>query len=105
MKELTPQDLGSSISILNYLKQYTLQNGFDDVKIKIDDLLNQYKSIMEEPDPSDKTLLPYNRRDAYSILEYLNVTWNVCDCAIGCVYDKSNISIASIIGPCINTRA
>jgi hypothetical protein len=73
MKELTPQDLGSSISILNYLKQYTLQNGFDDVKIKIDDLLNQYKNIMEEPDPSDKTLLPYNRRDAYSILEYLKV--------------------------------
>ena len=28
---------------------------------------------MEETDPTDKTLLPYNRRDAYSILEYLKV--------------------------------
>lgn len=73
MKEITPQDLGSSISVLNYLRQYTLSNSFDDVRNKIDELLNQYHEIMEEPDPTDKTLLPYNRRDAYSILEYLKV--------------------------------
>lgn len=73
MKEITPQDLGSSLSVLNYLRQYTLLNGFDEVRTEIDELLSQYKKIMEEPDPSDVTLLPYNRRDAYSILEYLKV--------------------------------
>ena len=41
MKEITPQDLGSSISVLNYLRQYTLSNSFDDVRNNIDEILNQ----------------------------------------------------------------
>ncbi len=70
---LTPQDLTSSLSVLNYLLKYATTNNNVQMREKVEELLAQYNEVIEEPDPSDKTILPYNRRDAYSILEYLKL--------------------------------
>ena len=73
MSNLTPQDLTSSLSVLNYLKDFAKNNSNTEMYEEVSELLNQYNEVIEEPDPSDKTILPYNRRDAYSILEYLKL--------------------------------
>lgn len=73
MSDLTPQDLTSSLSVLNYLKTFAELNNNTQMLEEVNGLLNQYNEIVKEPDPSDETILPYNRRDAYSILEYLKL--------------------------------
>ena len=73
MSDLTAQDLGSSISVLNNLLQYAEETNDTSMKSKVEELINQYNNVMTEPQLSDKVLLPYNRRDAYSILEYLKL--------------------------------
>ena len=70
---LTPQDLTSSLSVLNYLLKYAEVNNNVEMREEVEELLAQYNEVVKEPDPSDKTILPYNRRDAYSILEYLKL--------------------------------
>ena len=97
MSILTPQDLGSSLSVLEYLKNYAVLNSNTDMEAIVTELLSEYNNVMVEPDESDKTLLPYNRKDAYSILEYLKLQaeqlsegrWtDFSDSDIGTVYLK-----------------
>lgn len=71
--EITPQDLGSSLSVLKYLLAFAEANSETASKNKITELISEYSEIMQEPAAADKAILPYNRRDAYSILEYLKV--------------------------------
>lgn len=73
MDNLTPQDLTSSLSVLNYLLDFANANSNVQMREEVEELLSQYNEVVKEPDPSDKTILPYNRRDAYSILEYLKL--------------------------------
>ena len=73
MDNLTPQDLTSSLSVLNYLLDFATINSNVQMREEVEELLAQYNEVVTEPDPSDKTILPYNRRDAYSILEYLKL--------------------------------
>lgn len=94
---ITPQDLGSSLSVMEFLRQYAISNNNLEMKAEIDKLISGYHEIIEEPDISDKVLLPYNRKDAYSILEYLKLQaeqlsegrWtDFSDADIGTVYLK-----------------
>lgn len=73
MAVITPQDLGSSISVLEFLLNYAEEHNDIQMKEEVERLINDYNNVMLEPDVSDKMLLPYNRRDAYSILEYLKL--------------------------------
>lgn len=73
MDEITPQDLNNSKSVLDYLKQYAIDTGNKEMELEINRLISDYDQIIAEPDLSDMTLLPYNRKDAYSILEYLKL--------------------------------
>lgn len=73
MSLITPQDLSSSRSVLDFLLQYAITTGNIEMKEEIEQLINDYENIILEPDQSDLTILPYNRRDAYSILEYLKL--------------------------------
>lgn len=73
MALVTPQDLGSSKSVLDFLLQYAQEHNDILMQEEINKLINDYNKVIEEPDVSDMTVLPYNRRDAYSILEYLKL--------------------------------
>lgn len=73
MSNLTPQDLGSSLSVLNNLLDFANENNNIEMREKVEELIAQYNEVISTPDPSDMTILPYNRRDAYSILEYLKL--------------------------------
>ena len=73
MSDLTPQDLTSSLSVLDYLKTFAELNNNTQMLEEVNELLNQYNEVVKEPDSSNMTILPYNRRDAYSILEYLKL--------------------------------
>lgn len=71
--DIIPQDLGSSLSVMEFLLEYAQDIEDTEMESEITKLIDEYNEIMEEPDASDVTLLPYNRKDAYSILEYLKV--------------------------------
>ena len=73
MSIITPQDLSSSRSVLDFLLQYAEATSNTGMKEEIERLISDYERIILEPDQSDLTILPYNRRDAYSILEYLKL--------------------------------
>lgn len=73
MSLVTPQDLSSSRSVLDFLLQYATTTGNVEMREEIEQLIHDYENIILEPDQSDLTILPYNRRDAYSILEYLKL--------------------------------
>lgn len=73
MALVTPQDLGSSKSVLDFLLQYAQEHNDILMQEEINKLIDDYNKVIEEPDVSDMTVLPYNRRDAYSILEYLKL--------------------------------
>ena len=73
MANTTPQDLGNSLSILEFLLDYAKNNNIPEMEAQVSKLISDYNLVMTEPDISDMTLLPYNRRDAYSILEYLKL--------------------------------
>ena len=73
MADITPQDLGNSLSVLQFLLDYANQNNNVQMREEVEQLISDYIDVMEEPDVSDLTMLPYNRRDAYSILEYLKL--------------------------------
>lgn len=68
-----PQDLKDTRSVLEYLQ--TLAKNIRDVEMRdiCTELLSEYELVFNEPDDSDKLNLPYNRRDSYSILEYLKL--------------------------------
>lgn len=94
---ITPQDLGSSLSVMEFLRQYAIDNDNLEMRTEVDRLISDYNEVIEEPDISDKVLLPYNRKDAYSILEYLKLQaeqlsegrWtDFSDADIGTVYLK-----------------
>ena len=70
---ITPQDLSSSKSVLDFLLQYAESTDNVDMKEEVERLIHDYNNIILEPDASNLTILPYNRRDAYSILEYLKL--------------------------------
>ena len=73
MSLITPQDLSSSKSVLDFLLQYAEATSNIGMKEEVERLIADYERVIEEPDPSNLTILPYNRRDAYSILEYLKL--------------------------------
>lgn len=73
MANTTPQDLGNSLSILEFLLDYAKSNNIPEMEAQVSKLITDYNLVITEPDISDMTLLPYNRRDAYSILEYLKL--------------------------------
>lgn len=73
MSLVTPQDLSNSRSVLDFLLQYAEVTGNTGMKEEVERLISDYENIILEPDQSDLTILPYNRRDAYSILEYLKL--------------------------------
>lgn len=73
MALVTPQDLGSSKSVLDFLLRYAQEHNDILMQEEINKLIDDYNKVIEEPDISDMTVLPYNRRDAYSILEYLKL--------------------------------
>ena len=73
MALITPQDLNNSISVLEFLLAYAKENNDILMQEEVEKLINDYNQVMLEPDTSDMTLLPYNRKDAYSILEYLKL--------------------------------
>lgn len=73
MEEITPQDLNNSLSVLEFLSNYAEATGNTEMKTEVDKLISDYNQVIAEPDLSDMTLLPYNRKDAYSILEYLKL--------------------------------
>ena len=73
MALITPQDLNNSISVLEFLLAYDKENNDILLQEEVEKLINDYNQVMLEPDISDMTLLPYNRKDAYSILEYLKL--------------------------------
>ena len=73
MEEITPQDLNNSLSVLEFLSNYAETTGNTEMKTEVDKLISDYNQVIAEPDLSDMTLLPYNRKDAYSILEYLKL--------------------------------
>lgn len=73
MSLVIPQDLSSSRSVLDFLLQYATTTGNVEMREEIEQLIHDYENIILEPDQSDLTILPYNRRDAYSILEYLKL--------------------------------
>ena len=73
MADITPQDLSNSLSVLEFLLKYAEQKSDTQMSEEIKKLISDYTKVIEEPDVSDFTLLPYNRRDAYSILEYLKL--------------------------------
>ena len=73
MALVTPQDLNNSISVLEYLLNYAKSTADVQMQEEIERLINDYEQVILEPDISDMTLLPYNRKDAYSILEYLKL--------------------------------
>ena len=73
MEEITPQDLNNSLSVLEFLSNYAEATGNIEMKTEVDKLISDYNQVIAEPDLSDMTLLPYNRKDAYSILEYLKL--------------------------------
>lgn len=69
----TPQDLGSSLSVMEFLLQYAKDNSNLEMEAEVTKLIEDYNNVIEEPSEADKVLLPYNRKDAYSILEYLKL--------------------------------
>ncbi len=73
MANITPQDLSSSKSVLDFLLNFAILNNNTEMRLEVERLLNDYRNVIQEPDLSDLTMLPYNRRDAYSILEYLKL--------------------------------
>lgn len=73
MALITPQDLNNSISVLEFLLAYAKENNDILMQEEVEKLINDYNQVMLEPDISDMALLPYNRKDAYSILEYLKL--------------------------------
>lgn len=73
MSDITPQDLGNSLSVLQFLLKYANEHGNTEMREEVEQIIADYEAVMLEPDISDMTLLPYNRKDAYSILEYLKL--------------------------------
>ena len=73
MSTIVPQDLGSSISVLDFLLNYAEEHHDTQMKEEIEQLITDYYNVFKEIDKSDMVLLPYNRKDAYSILEYLKL--------------------------------
>ena len=68
-----PQDFSNIKSILDYLEDYAIKHGNVEMREEIQELANEYEKVMKEPSAADKTILPYNRKDAYSIFEYLKL--------------------------------
>ena len=68
-----PEDFKDPKSILDYLLQYAINNNNIQMREEVQELLTEYKAVVEEPSAADKTILPYNRKDAYSIFEYLKL--------------------------------
>ena len=73
MADITPQDLGNSLSVLQFLLDYAKANNNTQMKETVERLMSDYANVFNEVDKSDLTMLPYNRKDAYSILEYLKL--------------------------------
>lgn len=70
--EITPQDLSSVLSLLDYLYSWAKRNGQDEAARQVSELRLQYRGIFEAKE-SDLTKLPYNRKDYYNIFEYLKL--------------------------------
>jgi len=73
MATTVPQDFSDINSILNYLETYAIATGNTEMREIVQELKLEYTNVMEEPSDADKLTLPYNRKDAYSIFEYLKL--------------------------------
>ena len=71
-QEITPQDLSSVLSVLNYLDTWATNKNDTLAKQIIEELQKQFEKIFDSAE-SDKIRLPYNRKDYYNILEYLKL--------------------------------
>lgn len=70
--EITPEDLGSVISCLNFVLTYANNNGDTEISDLVSELLSQYTSVYEIRE-TDKIKLPYNRKSYSTIFEYLKL--------------------------------
>lgn len=68
-----PQDLSDTRSVLEYLQKLCTQMNDIEMRNICTELLSEYENSFIEPDESNQQNLPYNRKDAYSILEYLKL--------------------------------
>lgn len=73
MSVTVPQDFNNTKALLKSLEEYAIKHGNVEMREAVQELINNYEKVIEEPSTSDKTLLPYNRKDAYSIFEYLKL--------------------------------
>ena len=73
MATTVPQDFSDINSILSYLETYAIATGNTEMREVVKELKLEYSNVMEEPSDADKLTLPYNRKDAYSIFEYLKL--------------------------------
>ena len=70
--DITPQDLGSVISVLQYISNRGVDLADPEMSKLANELLTQYQSVFEIQ-AKDKLKLPYNRKDYSTILEYLKL--------------------------------
>ena len=70
--EITPQDLSSVLSVLDYLYNWAVSKKDTNAEKVVLELQKQFEKVFD-PAESDKIRLPYNRKDYYNILEYLKL--------------------------------
>lgn len=70
--EITPQDLESVLSVLEFISKWASRNDQTDTVKLVSELSLQHRNIFEASD-ADLVKLPYNRKDYYTILEYLKL--------------------------------
>lgn len=68
----TPNDLGSVLSVLDFIIEYARSRENDELNTLATDLVEQWYKVFEITD-TDKMKLPYNRKDYSTILEYLKL--------------------------------
>ena len=72
MALITPQDLSNSLSVLEFIRDYGKLHDNIQMVEEANKLISDYNKVINI-NYSDLTILPYNRKDAYSILEYLKL--------------------------------
>ncbi|MBQ2639225.1 MAG: hypothetical protein IJF92_00460 [Bacilli bacterium] len=69
---ITPDDLGSVLSVLQFIIDYAQDRDNEELKLLAGDLYKQFFNVFEITD-ADKLKLPYNRKSYSTILEYLKL--------------------------------
>ena len=71
-QEITPQDLGSVLSVLSYIDKFAIDNNDIELMNLMTDLKEKFSDVFEVKN-TDKIKLPYNRKSYSTILEYLKL--------------------------------